>query len=692
MREFPLEKTRNIGIMAHIDAGKTTTTERILFYSGKIHKMGETHEGAATMDSMAQEQERGITIMSAATTCYWKGHRINIIDTPGHVDFTMEVERSLRVLDGAVAVFCAKGGVEPQSETVWRQAERYGVPRIAYINKMDIVGADFGHVVDMMRDRLGCQPLPVQLPIGAESDFRGIIDLINMKAEVYYNDDGTDVRVEEIPSAMQAEAEEARAALLDAVADQDDEILEKYFGGEEVTVDELKLCIRKATVSGTIVPVFCGTSYRNKGVQPLMDGIVDFLPSPLDIPPAKGTDLSGENEVVTEVRDDVPLVALAFKILSDPYVGRLCFTRVYSGTLQSGSYVYNASNKKRSRVSKIFLMHSNNRTEIPEAHSGDIVALVGMKETGTGETLCEEKNPLLLEKMEFPDPVIQIAIEPKTKAGQEKMDQALLKLADEDPTFRTFVDKATGQTIIAGMGELHLEIIVDRLIREFKVEATVGKPQVAYKESIKQAVKAQGRFVRQSGGHGQYGDCIVLFEPGEPGSGYSFTDKTVGGSVPKEYIPAVDKGIRGALGSGPLGGYELVDVHATLLDGSYHEVDSSEQAFEIAGSLAVKEGIKRSNSQLLEPMMRVEIIVPDEYLGEINGDVCSRRGRIQGMETGSNGSTLRAVCPLSEMFGYATALRSRTQGRGTFTMQFEDYEKVPESVAETVLGKYNLYY
>ena len=692
MREFPLEKTRNIGIMAHIDAGKTTTTERILFYSGKIHKMGETHEGAATMDSMAQEQERGITIMSAATTCYWKGHRINIIDTPGHVDFTMEVERCLRVLDGAVAVFCAKGGVEPQSETVWRQAERYGIPRIAYINKMDIVGANFENVLTMMRDRLGCTPLPVQLPIGCEVDFKGIIDLVTMQAEVYYSDDGTDIRTEEIPAEYRDKAEEARSVLLDTVADQDDEVLEKYLNGDDLSPEEIRACIRKATISEQIVPVFCGTSYRNKGVQPLMDGIVDYLPSPLDIPPAKGTDLSGEHEVETVTSDDAPLTALAFKILSDPFVGRLCFTRIYSGVLTSGSYVFNASNQKRSRVSKIFLMHSNNRTEISEAHAGDIVALVGMKETGTAETLCDEKHPLLLMKMEFPDPVIQIAIEPKTKAGQEKMDQALLKLSDEDPTFRTFVDQTTGQTIIAGMGELHLEIIVDRLIREFKVEATVGKPQGAYKESIRQPVRAQGRFVRQTGGHGQYGDCTVLFEPGEPGSGYQFTDKTVGGVIPREYIPAVDKGIRGALGSGPLGGYELVDVHATLLDGSYHEVDSSEQAFEIAGSLAVKEGIKRSNSQLLEPMMRVEIIMPDEYLGEINGDICSRRGRILGMEMRPNGSVLNAICPLSEMFGYATTLRSKTQGRGTFTMQFEDFEKVPDSVAETVLGKYSMYF
>ena len=687
MREIPLQLTRNIGIMAHIDAGKTTTTERILFYSGKIHKMGETHEGAATMDYMAQEQERGITITSAATTCYWKGHRINIIDTPGHVDFTVEVERSLRVLDGAVAVFCAKGGVEPQSETVWHQAVRYGVPRIAYVNKMDIVGADFYNVVDMMHQRLGANAVPIQLPIGAENTFRGLIDLVRMKAEVYYNDDGTDVREEDIPEDMLDKALEYRSNLIDSVIDQDEELMEKYFEGEEPTEQELNACIRKATLAGTAVPVTCGTSYRNKGVQPLMNAIVEYLPSPLDIPAAKGTDAEGNEEMTAEADDNAPLVALAFKIITDPFVGRLVFARIYSGTLKSGSYVFNVGKQRKSRVSKVLMMHANVRAEIEEAYAGDIVALVGMKDASTGDTLCSEDHQMLLESMTFPNPVIQVAIEPKTKAGQEKMDQALLKLADEDPTFRTYVDQQTGQTIIAGMGELHLEIIVDRLIREFRVEATVGKPQVSYKETIKAPVKARGRFVRQSGGHGQYGDCLVLFEPRENGEGYEFTDKTVGGVVPKEYVPAVDKGIRGAMQTGPLGGYELVDISATLLDGSYHEVDSSEQAFEIAGSLAVKEGIKRENAVLMEPVMQVEVVAPDEYMGSISGDLSSRRGRISGTETRAMSTAISAFCPLSEMFGYATTLRSRTQGRGTFTMQFAHYEKVPDSIADKILGK-----
>ena len=692
MREIPLELTRNIGIMAHIDAGKTTTTERILFYSGKIHKMGEVHEGAATMDYMVQEQERGITITSAATTCYWKGHRINIIDTPGHVDFTVEVERSLRVLDGAVAVFCAKGGVEPQSETVWRQAVRYGVPRIAYVNKMDIVGADFFNVIDMMRQRLGANPVPVQLPIGAENTFRGLVDLVRMKAEVYYNDDGTDIREEDIPADMLDQAEEYRNNLIEAVIDQDEDLMEKYFDGEMPTEAELNACIRKATLAGSAVPVTCGSSYRNKGVQPLMNAIVEYLPSPLDIPPAKGTDAEGKEEVLAHADDNGPLVALVFKIITDPFVGRLAFVRVYSGTLKSGSYVYNVGKQRKSRVSKVLMMHANVRTEVEEAYAGDIVALVGMKDASTGDTLCGEGHAMLLESMTFPNPVIQVAIEPKTKAGQEKMDQALLKLQDEDPTFRTYVDQQTGQTIIAGMGELHLEIIVDRLIREFRVEATVGKPQVAYKETIKSAVKARGRFVRQSGGHGQYGDCLVLFEPRSTGEGYLFTDKTVGGVIPKEFIPAIDKGIRGALQSGPLGGYEVMDVSATVLDGSYHEVDSSEQAFEIAGSLAVKEGLKRENSVLMEPVMDVEIIVPDEYVGDITGDLSSRRCRINGMETRNVGTAIDALCPLSEMFGYATSLRSHTQGRGTFTMQFAHYEKVPDAIAEKILGRYNYHF
>ncbi len=689
MRDTALENTRNIGIMAHIDAGKTTTTERILFYTGKIHKVGEVHEGAATMDYMEQEQERGITITSAATTAYWNGCRINIIDTPGHVDFTVEVERSLRVLDGAVATFCAVGRVQPQSETVWRQADKYGVPKIAYVNKMDITGANFFRVMDMMRDRLNANPVPVQLPIGCESDFRGIVDLVTMKAEIYYNDDGTDIREEDIPSDMLEEAKLRRAAMVEEVIEQDDAVLERFFEGVEPTLDEIKSCIRRATINGDVVPVVCGTSYRNKGVQPLLNAIVDYLPSPLDVPPAKGTDKDGEGEIMTEPRDDAPFTALAFKILSDPYVGRLAFIRVYSGTLKTGTYIYNVSKQKRERVSKILRMHAAARTEVDECHTGDIAAIVGFKDTTTGDTLCMENHQLLLESMEFPDPVIRVAIEPKTKAGQERMTQALVKLAEEDPTFRTYTDTETGQTIIAGMGELHLEIIVDRLIREFRVEATVGKPQVAYKETIREAFRAEGRFVRQTGGHGQYGDCVVEFAPRAAGSGYEFINKIVGGVIPREYIPAVDKGIRAALKSGPLGGYEVMDVQATLVDGSYHEVDSSEQAFEIAGSLAVKEGLKKSNGVLMEPMMNVEVLVPEEYLGDITGNLTARRCRISGMETRQNITAIEATCPLSEMFGYATDLRSRTQGRGTFSMHFAQYEKVPDSIAEKVLGKYS---
>ena len=689
MRDTKLENTRNIGIMAHIDAGKTTTTERILYYTGKIHKVGEVHEGAATMDFMVQEQERGITISSAATTAYWRGHRVNIIDTPGHVDFTMEVERSLRVLDGTVAVFCAKGGVEPQSETVWRQAVRYGVPRIAYVNKMDITGADFYHVVDMMRDRLDANIVPVQLPIGREADFSGIVDLVRMEAEVYYNNDGTDIRAEAIPADMLEQAKEYRTQLLDAVLTQDEALLERYFEGEEPTVEELISCIRKATIANEVVPVVCGTSYRNKGVQPLLDAIVDYLPSPLDIPPAHATDAEGEGEFFVESDDEGPFAALAFKIVTDPYVGKLAFIRVYRGTLASGSAVYNVSRGKRERIGRMLLMHAETRNEIDAVHAGDIAAVVGLKLTTTGDTLCDEKHPLLLESMEFPDPVIQVAIEPKTKAGQEKMSLALVKLAEEDPTFRTYTNAETGQTIIAGMGELHLDIIVDRLIREFHVEATVGKPQVAYKETIKQPVKATGRFVRQSGGHGQFGHVVVEFAPREPGSGYLFESKIVGGVVPKEYIPAVDKGIRGALLSGPLGGYEMVDVHAILRDGSYHEVDSSEIAFQIAGSLAVKEGLTKGNSALLEPFMKVEVVVPEDYLGDVMGNLTSRRCRVNGIETQSGGTVVTAFCPLSEMFGYATDLRSRTQGRGTFTMQFAHYEEVSTSVAEKILGTHN---
>jgi elongation factor G len=695
MRDTALELTRNIGIMAHIDAGKTTTTERILFYTGKIHKVGEVHEGTATMDYMAQEQERGITICSAATTTYWRGHRINIIDTPGHVDFTVEVERSLRVLDGAVAVFCAKGGVEPQSETVWRQAMKYHVPCIAYVNKMDITGADFFHVMDMMRERLGANPIPVQLPIGSEMNFRGIVDLITMKAEVYYNDDGTDIREEPIPDDMVEEAEEARAALIEAVIEQDEELLEKYFEGEMPTEKELISCIRKATIAGAAVPVTCGTSYRNKGVQPLLNAIVDFLPSPLDIPPAKGTDRSGEKELVAEPRDDAPFAALAFKIVTDPFVGRLAFVRVYSGTLKSGSYVYNVSKQKRERVSKILLMHADARTELEEVHAGDICALVGMKETSTGDTLCAENRQMLLESMIFPTPVIQVAIEPKTKAGQEKMMAALSKLGEEDPTFRTYTDKETGQTIIAGMGELHLEIIVDRLIREFRVEATVGKPQVAYKESIVNPVTYECRYVRQTGGHGQFAHTVIEFAPlldPQEGETFRFVNKIVGGVIPKEFIPAVDQGVRDALMSGPLGGYELIDLQATLKDGSFHEVDSSDLAFRIAGSLSVKEGITKDNCELLEPMMSVEVLVPDEYLGDIVGNLTSRRCKISGMETRQGSTAVHAICPLSEMFGYATDLRSRTQGRGTFTMQFNRYDKVSAAIQEQILGKYNYWF
>lgn len=685
-RDTSLEMTRNIGIMAHIDAGKTTTTERILFYTGKIHKLGETHEGAATMDFMVQEQERGITIASAATTAYWKGHRINIIDTPGHVDFTVEVERSLRVLDGAVAVFCAKGGVEPQSETVWRQASKYGVPRLAYVNKMDITGANFYNVVKMMHERLSANAVPIQLPIGSEADFIGMIDLVTMKAEVYYDNEGKDVREEEIPENMRDLAEEYRQKLIEAVADEDEAIMEKYLEGEEISEEEIKHAIRKGTIENRIVPVCCGTSYRNKGVQPLLNAIVDYMPSPLDIPPAQGTSLDGEEVVTTECSDDAPFAALAFKIVADPFVGKLAFFRVYSGTLKSGTYIYNASKNKRERIGRILLMHAASRTEIEEAHAGDIAALVGLKETGTGDTLCDEKHPLLLETMEFPDPVIQVAIEPKTKAGQDKMTMALLKLADEDPTFKTFTDQETGQTIISGMGELHLEIIVDRLIREFRVECKVGKPQVAYRETLTKTVKSEGRYVRQTGGHGQYGHCVVEFSPLEPGSGFEFEDKTVGGVIPKEYIPAIKAGIEDASRSGVLGGYEVVDFKATLLDGSYHDVDSSEMAYKIAGSIALKDALEKAHCVLLEPVMKVEVLMPEEYMGDVIGNLTARRCRIEGTEVRGNAQVVDAICPLSEMFGYSTDLRSRTQGRGTFTMQFDHYEQVSDGVAKKILG------
>ena len=688
-RDTALERTRNIGIMAHIDAGKTTTTERILFYTGKIHKVGEVHEGAATMDFMVQEQERGITIASAATTTYWRDHRINIIDTPGHVDFTVEVERSLRVLDGAVAVFCAKGGVEPQSETVWRQASKYGVPRIAYVNKMDIVGADFFNVIKMMKDRLDANAVPIQLPIGAESDFVGIVDLINMKAEMYYDNDGVDVRTEDIPENMRDMAEEYRAELLDSVADADDDIMEKYLEEGDLSPEDIITCIRKATIANTMVPVCCGTSYRNKGVQPLLNAIVDFLPSPLDVPAPVGTSKDGEREIQTVCSDSEPFAALAFKIVADPFVGKLAFFRVYSGTLKSGSYVYNSTKGKRERVSKIVLMHAASRTEVDEVHAGDIAALVGLKETATGDTLCVEGRPILLESMEFPEPVIRISIEPKTKAGQEKLDQTLQKLSEEDPTFKTYVDRETGQTIIAGMGELHLEIIVDRIIREFKVECRVGNPQVAYREALTRTIKAEGKYVRQTGGHGQYGHCVVEFSPLEPGEGFVFENKTVGGCIPKEYIPAIEQGIREAAGSGALGGYEMVDFKATLLDGSTHEVDSSEMAYKIAGSMALKEAMEKGGCVLLEPVMKVEIVMPEEYMGDVLGNITARRGRIQGTDNRGASAVIDAQCPLSEMFGYATHLRSATQGRGTFTMQFDHYEQMTDQIARKVLGRLN---
>jgi len=693
-RDTALEKTRNIGIMAHIDAGKTTTTERILYYTGKIHKLGEVHEGAATMDYMVQEQERGITIASAATTAYWREQRINIIDTPGHVDFTVEVERSLRVLDGAVAVFCAKGGVEPQSETVWRQAMKYGVPCIAYVNKMDITGADFFHVCEMMSDRLGANPVPIQLPIGNEMGFRGIIDLVTMKAEVYDGDkdDGTDMREEDIPEDMLKMAKDQRAKLLDQVIDEDESLMERYFAGEWFSPDELNPCIRKATLSGRIVPVCCGTSYRNKGVQPLLNAIVDYLPSPLDIPVTKGLSRDGTKEITVEPRDDVPFAALAFKIVTDSYVGRLAFVRVYGGSLKNGTYVYNASRRQRERVSRIMLMHADTRTEVEECYAGDIVALVGIKDIGTGDTLCVENRQLLLERMDFPEPVIRVAIEPKTKAGQEKLSLALVKLADEDPTFRTYTDTETGQTIIAGMGELHLEIIVDRLIREFRIEARVGNPQVAYKETIRNSVKVEGRCVRQTGGHGQYGVVTVEFKPLPAGTGFEYVDRITGGVVPREYIPAVGRGIEEALKSGSLGGYEVVDIRATLVDGSYHTVDSSELAFSIAGSLSVREALGKAKSVLLEPMMKIEVLVPEDYLGDVMGNLTARRGKVSGMEARQNTQAINAVCPLSEMFGYATDLRSRTQGRGTFTMQFSHYDEVPQTVVEQVLGKYNYHF
>ena len=683
-RQVSLEFTRNIGIMAHIDAGKTTTTERILFYTGVNHKIGETHDGAATMDWMAQEQERGITITSAATTCFWNKHRINIIDTPGHVDFTVEVERSLRVLDGSVTVLCAKGGVEPQSETVWRQADKYQVPRMAYVNKMDIMGADFYRVVSMMRDRLKANAVPIQLPIGSEDTFRGIIDLVEMKAYVYYDDIGKDIRVEEIPDDMKELAEKYHGELLEAVAELDDVLLEKYLGGEELTQEEIKKCIRTATIANHIVPVVCGTSYRNKGVQKLLDAIVDYMPAPTDVPAIKGVNPDTEEEVERHSSDTEPFAALAFKIMTDPFVGKLCFFRVYSGTVNAGSTVYNSVKGANERLGRILQMHANHRQDLETCYAGDIAAAVGLKNTTTGDTLCDEKHPVILESMEFPDPVIRVAIEPKTKAGQEKMGIALSKLAEEDPTFKAYTDEETGQTIIAGMGELHLEIIVDRLLREFKVEANVGKPQVAYKETIRKLADVDNKYARQSGGRGQYGHVKIKIEP-NPGKGYEFVNAIVGGVVPKEYIPAVDQGIQGAMQSGVLAGYNVVDIKATLYDGSYHEVDSSEMAFKIAASMAFKEAMRKADPVLLEPIMKVVVIVPEEYMGDVIGDINSRRGMMQGMEAIPGGQQINALVPLSEMFGYATDLRSRTQGRGQYSMEPSDYAEVPKSVAEKII-------
>ena len=686
-RQVSLEKTRNIGIMAHIDAGKTTTTERILFYTGINHKLGETHDGGATMDWMAQEQERGITITSAATTCFWQNHRINIIDTPGHVDFTVEVQRSLRVLDGSVTVFCAKGGVEPQSETVWRQADQYQVPRMAYVNKMDIMGADFYRVVNMMKERLKCNAVPIQLPIGSEDTFKGIIDLVEMKAYVYYDDLGKDIRVEEIPADMADDAQMYHEQLLEHVAEQDDALLEKYFAGETLTIEEIKSCIRKATLANAMVPVTCGTSYKNKGVQKLLDAIIDYMPAPTDVPAIKGINPETEEEVERHSSDDEPFAALAFKIATDPFVGKLAFFRVYSGTVNAGTTVYNSCKDNNERLGRILQMHANHRQDIETVYAGDIAAAVGLKNTTTGDTLCDEKNPVILESMEFPEPVIRVAIEPKTKAGQEKMGIALAKLAEEDPTFKPYTDEETGQTIIAGMGELHLEIIVDRLLREFKVEANVGAPQVAYKETVRKLADVDHKYARQSGGRGQYGHVKIKLEPNEPGKGYEFVNAIVGGVIPKEYIPAVDAGIQGAMQSGVLAGYNVVDVKVTLYDGSYHEVDSSEMAFKIAGSMAFKEAMRKADPVLLEPIMKVVVIVPEDYMGDVIGDINSRRGLMQGMEAVTGAQQINALVPLSEMFGYATDLRSRTQGRGQYVMEPSHYAEVPKSVAEAIIAK-----
>jgi len=685
-RQFPLELTRNIGIMAHIDAGKTTTTERILYYTGRNYKIGDTHEGTATMDWMEQEKERGITITSAATTCQWKNHCINIIDTPGHVDFTIEVERSLRVLDGSVTVLCAKGGVEPQSETVWRQADKYQVPRMAYVNKMDIMGADFYNVVAMMKDRLNCNAVPIQLPIGSENLFRGIIDLVKMRAEVYYDDLGKDFRDEDIPADMLEKAEQYRAEMLEAISEFDDEIMEKYLEGEEISEEAIKKAIRKATIAVKMVPVCCGTSYRNKGVQMLLDAVVDYMPAPTDVPAIKGVNPETGEEDCRPSDDKAPFASLAFKIATDPYVGKICFFRVYSGTLKAGSTVLNSVKDNKERIGRILKMHANHREDIEEVYSGDIAAAVGLKNTTTGDTLCDEKHPIILESMEFPEPVIRVAIEPKTKAGQEKMGIALAKLAEEDPTFRTYTDEETGQTIIAGMGELHLEIIVDRLLREFRVEANVGKPQVAYKETIRKSADVDHKYSRQSGGKGQYGHVKIIVEPNESGKGYEFVNKVVGGAIPKEYIPAVDQGIQGAMQSGVLAGYNVVDVKVTLYDGSYHEVDSSEMAFKIAGSMAFKEACRKANPVLMEPIMKVVVIVPEDYMGDVMGDLNGRRGQIQGMEARFGAQQIDALVPLSEMFGYATDLRSRTQGRGQYTMEPHSYTEVPKSISEEIIS------
>ena len=683
-RSFPLEKTRNIGIMAHIDAGKTTTTERILFYTGKTHKLGETHEGAATMDWMEQEQERGITITSAATTAQWKNHRINIIDTPGHVDFTVEVERSLRVLDGAVTVLCAKGGVEPQSETVWRQAEKYGVPRMIFVNKMDIMGADFFRVVQMVKDRLKANAVPVQLPIGAEDSFVGIIDLVEMKAEIYKDELGKDFEVTEIPAEMSELAEEWREKLIDSVAAADDDLMMKFLEGEEITVKEIKEVIRKETVAGRMVPMFCGSAYRNKGVQMMLDGVVDYMPSPLDIPPIKGIDPVTEEETERVADDKGPFSALAFKIMADPFVGKLAFFRVYSGTLKTGSYVYNSTKGKKERIGRILQMHANHRQEIEEVYSGDIAAAVGLKITTTGDTLCDEKSEVILESMNFPDPVIEIAIEPKTKAGQEKMGIALAKLAEEDPTFKTYTNADPGQTIIAGMGELHLEIIVDRLLREFKVEANVGKPQVSYKETLTANADVDHKYAKQSGGRGQYGHVKIRVYPREAGSGFEFKNSIVGGAIPKEYIPKIEEGIIEAMENGPIAGYQVVDVGVELYDGSYHEVDSSEMAFKIAASMAFREAAKKAKPVLLEPIMKVEVTAPENYMGDVIGDISSRRGRIEGSDINMGAVAIRGFVPLSEMFGYATDLRSKTQGRGVYVMQMDHFEKLPDNLVEKI--------